>query len=183
MRAVACQLPSLRRYALSGADHPVATLVAASSAVPGLLAPERIGGRGYVDGGVRSMTSSDLADPADHLLVVAPVAGPMFGPAGRVVESVLRREMRAWWRENPGGQPWLIRPNHAVSALARRPDQLFDPSRARRCYDVAYDQGHRILARWLEMEDRDDPVRPTMPRGTETGHPSTPLQNEGSPHA
>jgi NTE family protein len=149
MRAVACSLPLLRRSVLSGSDHPVADLAAASSAVPGLLAPHRIGRRLYVDGGVRSMVSADLADPAEHLLVLAPVARLMFGPAGRVVEEVLRREMRRWRGANPGGRLWLIRPNHAIADLAHRPDQLFDPDRAARCYDLAYEQGAGILERWM----------------------------------
>jgi NTE family protein len=148
MRAVVCSLPRLRRVVLSGADHPLADLVAASSAVPGMLAPHRIGGRRYVDGGVRSMASADIADAADHLLVMAPIAGPMFGPAGRFAERVLRREMREWRDANPGGQLWVIRPNHAIAALARRPDQLFDPERARRAYDLAYSQATGILSRW-----------------------------------
>lgn len=148
MRAVVCSLPRLQRVVLAGADHPLADLVAASSAVPGLLAPHRVGGRRFVDGGVRSMVSADLADPAEHLLVVAPIAGPMFGPGGRIAEGVLRREMRDWRRTNRGGELWIIRPNHAIAALARRPGQLFDADRARRCYDLAYEQGAGILQRW-----------------------------------
>lgn len=148
MRAVVCSLPRLRRVVLSGADHPLADLVAASSAVPALLAPHRIGGRRYVDGGVRSMASADLSAPAQQLLVLAPVAGPMFGPAGRLAEAVLRREMRDWRDDNPGGHLWLIRPNHAIADLVGRPDQLFALDRARQCYDLAYEQGSGILARW-----------------------------------
>lgn len=150
MRAMVCSLPRLQRVELSGADHPLADLVAASSAVPGLLAPHRVGGRRYVDGGVRSMASADRSAPADHLLVLAPLAGPMFGPAGRLAERVLRREMREWRDRNPGGQLWLIRPNRAIAALARRPDQLFDGDRAMRCYHLAYAQGSGILERWTD---------------------------------
>lgn len=148
MRAVVCSLPRLQRVVLHGADHPVSDLVAASSAVPGMLAPHRVGGRRYVDGGVRSMASADLADAAEHLLVMAPIAGPMFGPAGRLAERVLRREMREWRERNAGGQLWLIRPNRAIAELASRPDQLFDPDRARRAYDLAYAQADGILSRW-----------------------------------
>ncbi len=150
MRAVVCSLPRLQRIVLSGADVPAADLVAASSAVPGLLAPHRINGRRYVDGGVRSMASADLSAPADHLLVLAPVAGPMFGPAGRLAERVLKREMREWRDDHPGGQLWLIRPNREIAALARRPDQLFDGERAMRAYDLAYVQGAGILERWTD---------------------------------
>jgi hypothetical protein len=148
MRAVVCSLPRLRRVVLSGADHPVSDLVAASSAVPGMLAPHRVAGHRYVDGGVRSMASADLADPAASLLVMAPIAGPMFGPAGRLAERVLRREMGEWQRRNPDGRLWLIRPNRAIAELASRPDQLFEPDRARRAYDLAYAQAAGILSRW-----------------------------------
>jgi Patatin-like phospholipase len=143
------ELPRLRRVVLQGADYPVADLVAASSAVPGLLSPHRIDGHRYVDGGVRSMTSADRCEAADHLLVITPMAGPMFGPAGRLMEQIMVREMRSWGLANPAGQLWLIRPNSAVAALARRPDQLFDRSRALACYPVAYEQGRKIRQEWL----------------------------------
>lgn len=148
VRAVVCSLPRLQRVVLSGAEYPIADLVAASSAVPGMLAPHKVGGRRYIDGGVRSMASADLADRAENLLVMAPIAGPMFGPAGRLAERVLRREMREWRDHNPSGNLWIIRPNHAVAELAGRPDQLFDPDRAKRVYDVAYQQATGILSRW-----------------------------------
>lgn len=149
IQVVVCELPRLRRVALRGGDHPVADLVAASSAVPALLAPHRIDGHRYVDGGVRSMVSADLAGAADNLLVIAPLAGPMFGPGGRLMERVLRREMRVWRDANPGGRLWLIRPNHAIAALARRPTQLFDPERTRACYPIAYEQGVGVRERWV----------------------------------
>lgn len=148
MRAVMCSLPRLRRVVLSGADHPVADLVAASSAVPGVLAPHTIDGTRYLDGNLRSMASADLADDADHLLVMAPIAGPMFGPGGRLAERVLRREMQHWQRDHEGGQLWLIRPNKAIASLARLPTQLFDLDRAKKCYDLSYAQGSGILHRW-----------------------------------
>lgn len=150
MRAVVCALPRLRRVVLDGADYPLADLVAASSAVPGLLAPHRLGGTLYVDGGVRSMVSADRADPAQNLLVLAPIAGPMFGPAGLLAERVMRREVGHWERANPGGHFWLIRPNRAIAGLARMPNNLFELDRAKRCYDLAYAQGTGILRRWRE---------------------------------
>jgi NTE family protein len=128
LRVVVCRLPSLRRRVLSAADHPVAKLIAASAAVPGLLAPERIGACPYVDGGVRSLTSSDLAAPGDHLLVVAPMAGPMFGPSGSMVESMLRREMRTWHRANPNAEVWLIRPNQPSRAWLDGPTSCSIPT-------------------------------------------------------
>ena len=47
--------------------------VAASSAVPGVWPPVAIGGRRYIDGGVRSMTNADLAAGADRVLIIQPL--------------------------------------------------------------------------------------------------------------
>ena len=45
--------------------------------------------------GSARLVSADQAPAARHLLVVAPLAGPMFGRAGRVMESLLNRELAA----------------------------------------------------------------------------------------
>ena len=150
MHAVACAVPRLRRTMLAGATYPLADLVAASSAVPGVLAPHRVDGTLYVDGGVRSMASADLAPRAENLLVMAPIAGPMFGPAGRHAERNLTKEVGVWKAANRSGRFWLIRPNRAIAGLATLPTHLFDLDRARRCYDLAYAQGAGILKRWSE---------------------------------
>lgn len=46
--------------------------VAASCAVPGIWPPVTIGGRRYIDGGVRSSTNADLARGCDRILVIVP---------------------------------------------------------------------------------------------------------------
>lgn len=148
MRAAVCSVPRLRRVVLSGVDTPVADLIAASSAVPGLVSPHRVNGHWYVDGGVRSLVSADRGDDAEHLLVVAPIAGPMLGPAGRFAERRLNQEMEIWKRMHPLSQLSMIRPNRAIADLARWPGHLFDNDRARRCYTLAYAQGAGILERW-----------------------------------
>jgi hypothetical protein len=101
------------------------------------------------------MVSADLAGPADHLLVIAPIAGPMFGPAGRIAERILRREMDRWRAANPGAQLWLIRPNRAIASMAWRPGQLFSTAKAKRAYELSYHQGTRILARWVDVYGRN----------------------------
>ena len=138
-------LPTLRRRLLPGSDLPLADVVAASSSVPGLFAPARIGGRVYVDGGVRSFASAHVAPAADHLLVVAPVAGPVLGPGGRALELILAEEMRRWERRT-GGSPHVIRPNAAIAALVTSPLHLFDKARALDVYPMAYAQGARLIA-------------------------------------
>ena len=50
----------------------LADAVAASCAVPGVWPPVTIGGRRYMDGGVRSATNADLAAGCDRILVITP---------------------------------------------------------------------------------------------------------------
>lgn len=144
VRVGVVRLSTGRRVILDGAQHPLAQLVAASSAVPWLFAPQRVDGRTYVDGGVRSLTSADRASPARRLLVVAPVAGPMFGPGGRTMETLLRREIHRWELAT-GGTVELIRPNRAIARLARYPLNLFDAELAASVYPLARDQAQRLL--------------------------------------
>ena len=61
--------------------------VAASSAVPGVWAPVVIGGRSYIDGGVRSMNNADLAAGADRVLIIQPT---LEGPPTRGAASTPR---------------------------------------------------------------------------------------------
>jgi NTE family protein len=56
----------------SGWDLPAA--VAASTAYPGAFPPVVMAGRTWIDGGLRSATNADLADGADRLLLVEPLA-------------------------------------------------------------------------------------------------------------
>ena len=48
--------------------------VGASCAVPGVWPPVTIGGRRFVDGGVRSVANADLAAGYERVVIVAPVA-------------------------------------------------------------------------------------------------------------
>jgi NTE family protein len=54
--------------------------VAASCAVPGIWPPASIGGRRYVDGGVRSSTNADLAAGADQILLITPTLADAPAP-------------------------------------------------------------------------------------------------------
>jgi hypothetical protein len=94
------------------------------------------------------MASIDLADPADRLLVVLPISSSMFGPAAVLVERQIRRELNRWRAVNPGSQTIVVRPEPAIAALARRPHHLFDVTRARRCYELAYASGIDVRRRW-----------------------------------
>ncbi|MCW2548815.1 MAG: hypothetical protein JWN96_3275 [Mycobacterium sp.] len=145
----AAMLWSGRRVLLNGGDHDLAEMVAASSAVPFLFAPVRVKGRLLVDGGVRSLVHADQAAPARHLLVIAPLAGHVCGPAGRAVEGITTREMRQW-QGSTMSETHLVRPNRAIADMARTPWALFDYSIARQVYPMAYQQASALL------EERED---------------------------
>ena len=133
-----------RRHILDGGVYPLADLVAASSAVPGLLPPHRIDGRLYVDGGMWSATSVDAASEADRVIVVAPLAGTVMGPMGRTAGFLLARELQKWRNRHPDAEVIMIRPNREIARLAgRNPLGLFDDQRAHKIYPVAYEQGLR----------------------------------------
>ncbi|MFN5604075.1 MAG: patatin-like phospholipase family protein, partial [Actinomycetes bacterium] len=108
----------------------------ASSAVPGLLAPHRIKGTLYVDGGVRSGVSVDLAAHADVLVVIAPLAGAMFGPFNDIVERNTHEEI-AEWEATTGGRTILFAPSIVTSRAATLPHHLFDKDRAMAAYELA----------------------------------------------
>ena len=67
----------LRVFGRDPQDVSVGTAVAASSAVPGLLAPVSIDGRDHLDGAVHSPTNADLVAGLgfDRVIVSAPMAG------------------------------------------------------------------------------------------------------------
>ena len=91
--AVDAQSGELRVFdAASGV--PLERAVAASCCVPGIFAPVSIEGRRYVDGGVRSGTSADLAraSGAKHVLVLVPLVRGKVGLA-RLMFQMLDAEI------------------------------------------------------------------------------------------
>lgn len=140
---------SRRRHILDGGRYPLADLVAASSAVPGLLPPHRIDGRLYIDGGMWSATSVDAAAEADHVIVVAPLAGLVMGPLGRTAGFLLERELRRWRSRHPLGTVTLVHPDRRMARVAGlQPLALFDGARARDVYPLALEQGLEVGAEW-----------------------------------
>ncbi|UOY03669.1 patatin-like phospholipase family protein [Blastococcus sp. PRF04-17] len=72
---------------------PLLQAVAASCAVPGVYPPCTIGGRRFVDGGMRSAANADLAEGYDRLVVLAPIprgVGPLAGVDAQVTGLVSR---------------------------------------------------------------------------------------------
>lgn len=147
MAVSAVCLRTRRRHILDGGRYALADLVAASSAVPGLLPPHRVDGRLYVDGGMWSVTSVDAAAEADRVIVVAPLAGLVLGPLGQTAGLLLERELRRWRSRHPESTITLIRPDRAMARLAGlHPLALFDDERAHAVYPLAYEQGLRVGA-------------------------------------
>ena len=132
------------RVVLSGADHDLADICAASSAAPGLLPAHRIGDDTYLDGGVRSVTSVALAADAEHVIVVAPIGRGVMGAGGRAVQAQLDHEVRAWARRHPERRITAITPSLEIGRMAgRTAKDLFDSDTARLVYPLAVAQGER----------------------------------------
>lgn len=104
---VAVDYDSGRRVVFGRASAPAASVadaVLASCAIPGWFAPQEIGGRRYVDGGVASATSLALlarpgAPVLDEVYVLAPMAGYHYDrPTDPVaiVERQVRRLLTRW---------------------------------------------------------------------------------------
>ncbi|AHH96706.1 patatin-like phospholipase family protein [Kutzneria viridogrisea] len=70
----------------SGVD--LVDAVAASCAVPGVWPPVTIGGRRYVDGGVRSPENADLAAGSERVLVLRALLVPDYNPLDEQVRAL-----------------------------------------------------------------------------------------------
>jgi len=90
----------------SAGDVGLVDAVGASCAVPGVWPPVTIGGRRFVDGGVRSVANADLAAGYERVVIVAPVAqgiGHMTSP-GRQAAGLAAA----------GARVVLVRPDRAA---------------------------------------------------------------------
>lgn len=143
------RLPVLYPAILSGADHDLADQVAASSSPPRVAAPHRINGRRYIDAGIVTTTSADRLPPAELLVVVAPMAGPVLGRLGALSARMVAFELMRW--RMTGGHVLLIRPNRAVGAMAgSRASGVLDPALAEPTYRAAYELGSRCAERFRQ---------------------------------
>jgi NTE family protein len=130
-------------------DAPPASLpdaVAASCSVPGWFRPAMIGGRRYVDGGVRSTASVDLLAGLglDEVYVLAPMASQVTAPPHTALERaerVIRKRMTAATEREidllrtEGVQVTLVTPGpddlHAMGG------NLMDPSRRQSVFETS----------------------------------------------
>jgi NTE family protein len=103
LRICAVSTASGRRRVLSSESGvAVSRAVAASCAVPGMFAPQRVGGEWLVDGGVHSVTNVDVTpfEDVDEVWVIAPMAGAVFRHVSTSairtrIGASLRRELRS----------------------------------------------------------------------------------------
>jgi NTE family protein len=132
-----------------GPPSTVSEAVLASCSIPGWFAPQVIGGRRYVDGGVASSTSLGLlarrgAPPLDEVVVLAPLAShaydrPLDPIAGleRAVRRVITRWLDAEVRavRAMGVRVTVLTPGAAD--LAAMGGNLMNPRRRARVLDVS----------------------------------------------
>ncbi|MEH0985127.1 patatin-like phospholipase family protein [Micromonospora sp. CPCC 205556] len=102
----------------AGGGVSLVDAVGASCAVPGVWPPVTIGGRRYVDGGVRSAVNADLAAGAQRVVVLAPVTSA-FGPMPRLSAQVAALRAAA--------RVAVVSPDRAARAAIGR--NVLDPAR------------------------------------------------------
>lgn len=152
--AVAVRLLTLRRRLLRAEEYPLADIVAASSSVLPIVRPHKIDGRRYVDGGLVSLASIDLAPDADLLLAVTPYAVAGLGIAGRVGDFQARREIKKWQRRH-GGSVLQVVPSDEIAALGTsRLREIVDIRIGRSVYPLAVELGRHVA----DIIRRDHPT-------------------------
>lgn len=126
---------------------PLLSAVASSCAVPGMFPPVTLGERRYMDGGVRSGTSADLARGLDTVLIVAPI-----GASDQGIGGIARRQIDAEAAELAlgGSDVTLLLPDAA--ALDAFGPNLMDPARRAPAAEAGLRQGAEVArqlgARW-----------------------------------
>jgi NTE family protein len=107
----------------AGSGVSLVDAVAASCAVPGVWPPVTIGGRRYMDGGVRSADNADLAVGAQRVVVISPM-----GVDSAIPTLLPLRDVVAGLRED-GASVTVISPD-AASAAAIGTNPLDPETRA-----------------------------------------------------
>jgi len=120
----------------SDSGVPLERAVAASCAVPGVFPAVEVGGRRYVDGGLRSVANADLAQGHKRVLVLAPY------PVAPSVRDLPQAQVRAL---RPRSRTLLVIPD-ARDLWAMGVDPL-DMSRGGGTFDAAREHGLRLAER------------------------------------
>ncbi|MEV0005231.1 patatin-like phospholipase family protein [Micromonospora sp. NPDC050980] len=103
----------------AGSGVSLVDAVGASCAVPGVWPPVTVGGRRYVDGGVRSPVNADLAAGAGRVVVLAPTSAAV-GPMPRLSAQVAALR-------SAGARVAVVVPDRAARAAIGR--NVLDPTR------------------------------------------------------
>ncbi|MFI5834121.1 patatin-like phospholipase family protein [Micromonospora sp. NPDC051300] len=126
----------------AGSGVPLVDAVGASCAVPGVWPPVTVGGRRFVDGGVRSPVNADLAAGAERVVVLAPTSAAV-GPMPRL--SVQVAALRS-----AGARVAVVAPDRAARAAIGR--NVLDPTRraasARAGFAQAAAVADEVVAAW-----------------------------------
>jgi NTE family protein len=114
-------------------DHaagvPLALAVAASCAVPGVYPPVTIGDHRYIDGGVRSGTSADIAEGYQRVLILRAETLDASALDPQHTTPFVSFEDELATLEHAGSQFMVITPDEA-SSVARGPNPLDSSRRA-----------------------------------------------------
>lgn len=113
---------------------PLIAAVASSCAAPFVYPPATIGGRRYVDGGMRSGSNADLARGSDRIVVITPGGTTSFFGAALVAEVEALR--------GQGAKVAVIEPDASAAILG--PGAL-DPARRRAAAEVGYMQAATVV--------------------------------------
>jgi NTE family protein len=127
--AVACDDGALTVWTKDSGISLV-TAVASSCAVPFVYPPITIGGRRYMDGGMRSGSNADLASGSDRIVVVAPL-GPSSGFGGALLKEA--EALRA-----QGARVSIVEPD--AGALEAIGPNVLDPARRSAAAEAGYRQ-------------------------------------------
>ncbi len=115
---------------------PLERAVAASCAVPGVFPAVEVGGRRYVDGGLRTIANADLAEGHRRVLVLAPY------PVAPNVKDLPRVQLRGL---RPRSRTHLVVPDaRDLWAMGANP---LDTSRGGSTFDTAREHGQRLAER------------------------------------
>ena len=132
----------------SGSGADLQRAVASSCAVPMVCPPVTIGGRRYMDGGVRSPLNADLAQGHDGVLVVSVTELPPPRRASNSGTDSLSggaEEISAL--RSSGSLVEVIEPNAEFLELSRWGASLMDVGKAGEAYLVGVEQGRQESSR------------------------------------
>lgn len=117
----------------SGSGVDLVAAVAASCAVPTVWPPVEIGGRSYMDGGMRSTANVDVAQGAERVVVLAPL------PRSLSRKTSIRAQL-----EKVGPREWsVVTPD--PEALAAFGKNLLDPARRKDAAEAGLRQSRGLV--------------------------------------